>query len=478
MSTLKRIGIMYFRRDLRLVDNTALNECVKENDFILPIFIFDPAQANKNKNKYHGISFILLQHFVHLLDITCQEKLLTKIAVFEGSPVTILSELVSHFKKMTVTVYFNMDYTPFSLQRDTGIFMSIENVKAYSDHLLTRQTEITNYKQLYDINPNDVYKKFTPFYNYYNAAPAQPKAINFKKIKSVSMGKGYNFAGMSTDMFAGMNRIDALKSVRRNIDYANLRDTPHDEEGIFHISHYLKFGIISIREAYYGFRQLTNRSARIAAIRQLYWRDFYTLIAWSNPKLLGWHFDGFDSKEQPKWMKLKKNSALDDKYNKISWRYDEKIINAWKKGITGFPIVDAGMRQLSQIGYMHNRARLITASFLTKICGIDWRIGEMWFAKNLIDYDPIINNGNWLWVAGGGADSQPYFRVFNPWLQQIAHDPDCIYIKKWVPELRDIDNKVIHTYYEQEKIKGYVEPIIDYLVEKEKTYQKYRAALH
>jgi deoxyribodipyrimidine photo-lyase len=482
------LGIMYFRRDLRLEDNTALNKCISENDYILPLFIFDTAQIEEKKNKYYNDpALTLLRHFLSELNDQFMTEFKTNvpITVDEGDTIKILEEISHYTKKFNTTIYFNMDFTPFALQRDTNIFLKMTAlgiaVKAYRDHLLVNlesSTELTNYTQLYAINNKDVYKKFTPFYNYYSAnPPPAPHTVNFKKIKQYVLD-GFKSSGIHTDTYMkDYNRANAIKSLKPNDKYHETHNMMYDEKGTYRLSHYLKFGVISIREAYHALSKVSSAKARVAVIRQLYWRDFYTLIAWANPKLLGWHFDGFDSKKIPKWKKLAENSAIYDKYNEIKWNYNKKIIDAWQLGKTGFPIVDAGMRQLLHTGYMHNRARLITASFLTKICGVDWRIGERWFAQHLIDYDPIINNGNWLWVAGGGADSQPYFRVFNPWLQQKEYDPDCIYIKRWVPELVNVDNKIIHKYYEHAKIENYVSPIIDYSVEKENTYKLYKKVL-
>lgn len=498
-SNKEKLGIMYFRRDLRLTDNTALNKCIEENDRILLLFIFNPIQIDDSINKYYGErSFSLLQHFLQELNEECKDKIGVEISIFKGDPTKVLDDTIKKLNKLNgvgkISIYFNTDYTPFSIQRDTDIFMNcseVATVKAYCDHLLTDTRTITEYQQLYQTNPNDIYKKFTPFYNYYSSIPpSQPHTASVKKIIPQSLKvPEYKMAISNYPEYKNMNRKNALKALSQNIDYHHTHDSPYNEDGTFNISHYLKFGVISIREAYYELQKLTNKNARDAVIRQLYWRDFYTLIAWAYPKLLGWNFGGFNSKRHPVWTKLKENSALYDKYNEIKWNYDKKIIKAWQDGKTGFPIVDAGMRQLLQTGYMHNRVRLITASFLTKICGIDWRVGELWFAKHLIDYDPIINNGNWLWVAGGGADSQPYFRVFNPWIQQIKHDPDCVYIKRWIPELKAVDNKIIHKYYlvaevdSDKKLKGciipkdYAVPVIDYAIEKEKTYVLYKNAV-
>jgi deoxyribodipyrimidine photo-lyase len=483
----EKLGIIYFRRDLRLEDNTALNKCIEENEYILPVFIFDNAQIHEKKNKYYNDkAFSLLRHFLYDLNQQFMKKFKTDFPIntHEGDPTDILFKMLEKLKKFDITVYFNMDFTPFALQRDTNIFIKLANhaiVKAYCDHLLVKVdqlTEITNYKNLYLNDAKDIYKKFSSFYKFYSPRRIDQPHTSTKKIKHHIIDDGFHSSAMlehktKYSFIEKYDRQDALKILSNNINYKNTRDDVSNETGTFHISHYLKFGVISIREAYHAFKNFNNNPA----VRQLYWRDFYTLIAWANPKLLGWHFDGFNDKT-PKWKQLKENSALYDKYNNIKWSYDKKIIEAWETGNTGFPIVDAGMRQLLKTGYMHNRARLITASFLTKICGIDWRVGEMWFAKHLIDYDPIINNGNWLWVAGGGADSQPYFRVFNPWLQQKEHDPLAIYVKRWVPELEKTDIKIIYKYYEYPKIKNYASPIINYTDKKNQTLELYKSGIN
>lgn len=460
------IGIIYFRRDLRIYDNIALNECIKNSDKILPIFIFDPVQASKTSNTYFSDKyFSLLQLFVSQLS----EHFNNKLLLLHDNPTTKLNSLIKSIKSnhpnANITIYFNIDFTPFSIARDSEIYDKIKNanIRSYIDQLLT----ITDIKAIEDksgLLPNKkdgYYKKFTPFYNYYkDMKHLEPHTNKMHDILEIKIDDEYK---LIINKELNFSRKHAIAQLQKSIKYAETHDTPSDESGTYRISHYLKFGIVSIREAYHYLKHTP------AAARQLYWREFYYIIAWNNQQLLQGQISN------------KNNSALNEKYNNIAWADGSSkkiadIIKAWKSGTTGFPIVDAGMRQLSETGYMHNRARLITASFLTKICGIDWRIGEKWFAQHLIDYDPIVNNGNWLWVAGGGADSQPYFRVFNPWLQQVAHDRDCIYIKRWVPELKDVAPKIIHKLYDP-KYQGklnYPDPIIDYDEQKNKTLEKYQ----
>ena len=179
-------------------------------------------------------------------------------------------------------------------------------------------------------------------------------------------------------------------------------------------------------------------------VAQLYWRDFFTHQLFHDPHLLG--------------------HAGVAKYDALTWNYDKKQFRAWCEGMTGFPIVDAGMRQLNATGFMHNRVRMITASFLIKDLGIDWQWGERYFAQKLIDYDPALNNGNWQWVASTGTCAQPYFRIFNPWLQQKRYDPDCLYIKQWMPELKTISARQLHTLFKakQPVVDGYPLPMVDH----------------
>ena len=219
------------------------------------------------------------------------------------------------------------------------------------------------------------------------------------------------------------------------------------------LSPYIKFGCISIREVYQAFKTKHD------FIRQLFWRDFYANILYSFPHVLG--------------------SAMKPNYNKLHWHNNSNLFKKWCNGETGYPVVDAGMRQLLQTGYMHNRARLIVSSFLVKTLLISWEKGEKYFAQHLVDYDPASNNGNWQWTAGSGADSQPYFRIFNPWEQTKNYDSNCEYIKQWIPELKDVPNKDIlnweNTYSQYKNIK-YPKPIVNYKTQKELTLHMYSSA--
>ncbi|MCM2325813.1 MAG: DNA photolyase family protein, partial [Candidatus Woesearchaeota archaeon] len=244
--------------------------------------------------------------------------------------------------------------------------------------------------------------------------------------------------------------LKILSSLGRFAGYSEDRNYP-SRELTTKLSPHNKFGTLSIRETYYEItRQLGEFSV---LLNELYWRDFFTHIGYFFPHVFG--------------------HAFKNKYDNIKWKDDELKFKAWCEGKTGFPIVDAGMRELNSTGFMHNRVRMITASFLIKDLHIDWRKGEKYFATKLIDYDPCVNNGNWQWAASTGCDAQPYFRIFNPWLQQERYDYECRYIKRWLPELKDIGYKSIHNI-KNEPVKGYVSPIIRHDIEKDIALEMYK----
>lgn len=242
-------------------------------------------------------------------------------------------------------------------------------------------------------------------------------------------------------------RIEALK-ILKNVkvfkNYDGGRDLPAKSATSLLSAHH-KFGTCSIRETYWAVRDALG--PRHTLIKELYWRDFFSHIAYHFPHVFG--------------------GAFYPEYDALPWANDKERFQRWCDGLTGFPIVDAGMRELNTTGFMHNRVRMITASFLVKDLHIDWRWGERYFAQHLVDYDPCVNNGNWQWVASTGCDHQPYFRVFNPWLQQKKFDPLCLYIKKWVPELKTVDARQLHRWYEVsgDSADRYPAPVVDHAAE-------------
>jgi deoxyribodipyrimidine photo-lyase len=254
--------------------------------------------------------------------------------------------------------------------------------------------------------------------------------------------------GGRTEGLKRLRLIDGMTSYKADRDIPALGATTM-------LSAHHKFGTISIRETYWRAAEAFGVSCHL--ISELYWRDFFTHIAWHFPHV----FKG----------------AFRPEYNALEWNRSKKDFQRWCEGKTGFPIVDAGMRQMNETGYMHNRVRMIVASFLVKDLHINWQRGEKYFAQKLLDYDPAVNNGNWQWAASTGCDAQPYFRIFNPWLQQKKFDPDAEYIKRWVPELKNVSVKDIHQGYKPNLFSDvkYPEPMVDHAAERQETLKRFKA---
>lgn len=273
------------------------------------------------------------------------------------------------------------------------------------------------------------YKKFTP---YYNVAITK----KFREPKTVSA----KFANSNT---CEVSRI-TLDYAKREFVAANAQL----EGKVNELSAYIKFGFLSIREVY------KTKKNDDEFVRKLIWRDFYANILYLFPDVL--------------------YKPMIAKYEKIKWSDDRNALRKWCEGKTGFPIVDAGMRELNSTGIINNRNRMIVASFLVKVLHINWLLGQQYFAKHLIDYDPASNNGNWQWIASTGVDSQPYFRMFNPWLQHKKFDKDCAYVKRWIPELSDVPARDILKWYDKHsEYNVYIAPIVDYDIQKEITNKKW-----
>ncbi|MCG3109020.1 hypothetical protein L3N51_01310 [Metallosphaera sp. J1] len=418
--------VFVFRRDLRLDDNTCLLRALQECDEVIPVFVLDPRQIGDNpyKSKF-ALGFMVDS----LEDLDGQlRRRGSRLHVLRGYPEKVLPELGG-------TVYFNEDYTPFSLTRDNAIREAMQGrVTSCEDLLLTTKD--------FFIRKGKPYSVFTHFYNDAKKVEVRKPVTNDRKNYAEVDLPGVEVVDLEVERSIPGGRTEGLKVLERagKVDYS-LRNFP-GVEGTTRLSPYLKFGVISPREAYWA----VNEEIR----RQLYWRDFYTLLAYYNPHVFG--------------------HSYRREYDCITWKWNEAHLEAWKQGRTGYPIVDAGMRELNGTGFMHNRTRMITASFLVKVLHVDWRIGERYFATRLVDYDPAVNNGNWQWVASTGADYM--FRVFNPWLQQRKFDPDARYIKRWVPELRDLPAETIHEIY-RFKVSGYPSPIVDYAEEVRKARRMY-----
>ena len=455
-------GLFIFRRDLRIIDNNGLNLLNEKCKNVFTIFIFTPEQVGSG-NKYKSDNSV--QFMIESLeDLASQiSKAGGHLYTFYGHNDSVVADCIKAWDINLVC--FNLDITPYAKERDAKIVALCERMKTYImydyDYYLCEPGSVLN-------GSGNLYVKFTPYYDKAKKIkvekPASKRHLSLKKSDAHIPNKitldetMKKFVGNeNADILVHGGRENAIKQIHiaaKNIKhYEKSRDELSKPTS--QLSAYIKFGNISIREVYYTFKN------NHAFIRQLYWRDFYSGILYSFPRVLG--------------------HALKPKYDKIKWRHNERWFDAWCKGITGIPIVDASQRQLLQTGWTHNRGRMISSSILIKILLIDWRKGEQFYAQHLVDYDVASNNCGWQFSSGSGADSQPYFRYFNPYTQSKDHDPKCEYIKKWIPELKDIDNDIIlnwDTAWENHKDIKYPKPIVDYKEQREKSIKMYKDALY
>lgn len=487
MSKQPGISIFIFRRDLRIRDNTAFIECFKEKDIIIPIFIFSPSQVTNNEYKSNRSVQFMIESLESLEKELSRNNNSNKqpILYFYGQELSIIQSI--HKKIVFDNIYINKDYTPFSKHRDETIksFCDKNKINFYSFH------DVCLYVPGSILTGNgEIYKKYTPFYNNCvknkNLIPSASKVISNNKsfisntklydkclnLKNlISLKEAYlklTIPTATNRFFGGIE--EANKKLSLINEFSNYQDERNDlTKETTQLSPYIKYGCLSIRDVYEKIlSSLKNKSEDI--IKQLIWRDFYIHLMNEYPETL----NGWNSKSG--------NKSLKPKYDNIKWGNNKKWFNSWCNGETGYPIVDACMKELNNTGYMHNRGRLIVSSFLIKILQIDWRWGEKYFATKLIDYDPAVNNGNWQWASGSGADSQPYFRIFNPELQSYKHDKNAEYIKKWMPNLKNIEAKHLHEwqkYYKEYDLDDilYFKPIVEYSKMKENTLKLYKKYL-
>lgn len=414
---------MLFRRDLRLEDNTALCAAARAAAEIVPVFIFDPRQAGPHDYRSENALRFMLASLAELAE---------EISARGGRLTYWRGEAEQEMPRILVAtraeaVFFNRDYTPFSRMRDAGIVKACTaagvRVHAYDDALLHAPEEVVT----------TTGKPYTVYTAYVRAAaqrpPRAPQVLGAARfVKDAVVG---SIAGMPEEWRPTPNPQLRVKGGRREArailaslpaftEYARTRDYPALPTTA--LSAHIKFGTVSLREVYAAVSRALGPEHVL--INELYWHDFFTQIAWHYPHVFG--------------------HAFHRVYDALAWSRDRAAFAAWCEGRTGFPIVDAGMRELNTTGFMHNRVRMIVASFLVKDLWIDWRWGERYFAQRLVDYDPAVNNGNWQWAASTGCDAQPFFRIFNPWLQQKKFDPAAQYITRWVPELAGLSAREIH----------------------------------
>lgn len=428
------IALFWFRRDLRLTDNAALYHALKSGLPVLPLFIFDTEILNDLDDKEDKRVL-----FIHneVLRLNAELKDFgSALLVNHGSPMQVYKQLLTQFN--IKAVYTNHDYEPYAIKRDTEI----------AELLLAKGIQMFTYKDIVVFEKDEVTKddglpytvftpyskkwraKLTPFY--YKPYPTLKYEANFMKWEGSPIPT-LNHMGFKPTNFTFPERV-AKNSIVAN--YTEQRDFPAIN-GTSHLGIHLRFGTLSVR-ALLGYALTRNQTF----VNELIWRDFYHQILSHFPQV--------------------QKHAFKKEYDKIEWDNNPELFKRWCRGTTGIPIVDAGMRELNATGYMHNRVRMVVASFLTKNLLIDWRWGEAYFAEKLLDFDLAANNGGWQWAAGCGTDAAPYFRIFNPITQAKRFDPDNEYIRKWVPEFES---------------PAYPEPIVDLAASRDRCLRVYKQAL-
>ena len=430
MSSKPEISIFWFRRDLRLDDNVGLFQALNSGVSVIPIFIFDDAILESLPKDDARVSFIYESLFKINEKIN---EIGSSILIKKGKTENIWKYLISEFN--IKEVFFNKDYEPYAIQRDKEIKQFLEanqiDVHSYKDQVVFEELEITKSDGL-------PYTIYTPYKNKWmenlklqsklNEYDTQTNFSNFHKFN-------FHFPTISEIEFEKSNVKVTPHNLKQIQNYHETRDFPALDSTSY-LSPHLRFGTVSIRK-------LVNWAVKKNQmfLNELIWREFFMQILYSFPKVVTHNF----------------KSA----YDGIEWRNDEKEFELWCQGKTGYPMVDAGMRQLNQTGYMHNRVRMVVASFLCKHLLIDWRWGEAYFAQKLLDFDLSANVGNWQWAAGTGCDAAPYFRVFNPQIQLEKFDKNGIYIRQWIPEF-DL---------------GYAEPMVDHAFARDRAIATYKAGI-
>ncbi|MEQ9380493.1 MAG: deoxyribodipyrimidine photo-lyase [Imperialibacter sp.] len=429
------IAIFWFRRDLRFEDNAGLYHAMKADLPVLPLFIFDKHILDDLEDK-NDARVMFLHDTLSAMHDRLGEKG-SSLLIRHGTPQQVWKDILKDYP--VKAVYTNHDYEPYARERDETINQLLTKhdipFRTYKDQVIFEKDEVLT-------NSGGYYKVFTPYKNAWlsqlsdSLLEPYTSALSFDnwyQTKALGLPSLPDLGFERADIEIPPNRID-----EETIDhYDKTRDYPA-LDGTSRLGIHLRHGTLSIRK-------LTRKAKEMnqTYLNELIWREFYMQILFHAPQVV--------------------DTSFKPKYDRIPWRNDEDEFERWCTGTTGYPIVDAGMRELNKIGYMHNRVRMITASFLTKHLLIDWRWGEAYFAKKLLDYELANNNGGWQWAAGSGVDAQPYFRVFNPYSQADKFDKEEEYIKKWVPEYGTDD---------------YPEPMVDHKEARERAINTYKKALN
>ena len=461
-------AVHWFRSDLRIADNVALADACRRADALAPVFVMDDALLKAHRDAHPRLRF--LHACLHDL-AAALEAAGSRLIVLHGAPHRCLPALARACKASLVT--WNRDYGPYAKHRDRAVRDALERdgveVRTYKDRVVFEGGEIRAVH-------GGIYTVYTHFrrawWRRFQAdaprpapAPALPGEIPEAPADALREPRGRGLRADTTGIPRGgaapaRERLDAFlggAAHRYHVD----RDRPA-VAGTSRLSPYLRFGAISVRECVRaGLALAAAESAAEEGVRtwidELVWREFYHAILDAHPRVL----DG----------------AFREAGDALEWDDDADRLQAWQAGMTGYPIVDAGMRELAATGWMHNRVRMIAASFLTKDLHIDWRTGERWFMRRLVDGDPASNNGGWQWAASTGADAQPYFRIFNPATQGERFDPGGEYVRRWVPELEGLPGKAVHRPWTAPlESRAYPAPIVDHSRERAVALARFRAA--
>lgn len=430
------VNIFWFRRDLRVEDNAGLYHALKSGNPVLPIFIFDKEILDKLDDKDDArVSFIYKA--IEELNKECHKHHSSLLVIYD-KPEHAWKKLLTEYD--IAGVYTNHDYEPaYAKDRDNGIkdLLAKHNItiNTYKDQVIFEKDEVTKDDgkpyTVYTPYKNKWYQKLKPFY--LKAYPSEKYLKNLHQFKAPAIPTLKEMGFVKSEIDYPEKEYDSVIA-----DYAKNRDFPAIT-GTSHVGVHLRFGTVSIRRC----ARDAHKAHEKTWLNELIWREFYMMILHHFPQTM--------------------DHAFRPEYDRIEWINNEEQFEAWCKGETGFPLVDAGMRELNATGYMHNRVRMVVASFLSKDLLIDWRWGERYFARKLLDYEMASNVGGWQWAAGSGTDAAPYFRIFNPDSQLKKFDPKLEYIKKWVPEYADFSK--------------YPKPIVDHAFARERCLKAFKAAL-
>lgn len=461
-------GLHWFRNDLRLQDNRALGDLFQAVDEWCGLFVLEPRLVNKPSVSRKRLSFL----FGCLDDLASDiAEVGSRLVIVEGPAETQIPQ-VMHELSISV-LSFNEGTTPFARSRDQSVIRSVEKaghqVLKRRDHVIFSATDIRSSKgsaySVYTPYRNAWWKKYSQSDHGDFTASKRPRPIaNFGTVSTprlfIKLKKNLEKPTFKGGYRAANNRLNQFLN-KPVAHYHQNRDRP-DLDGTSRLSMHLRFGTLSVRECFKQALEASHSDPSYKSgvqrwLDELVWREFYNAILEENPRVLHGNYR--------------------QEYDYLNWRNNPKDFSAWCTGRTGFPIVDAGIRQLLSTGWMHNRARMIVASFLTKDLLIDWKLGERFFFEHLVDGDPASNNGGWQWAASTGTDAQPYFRIFNPWKQSERWDPEGDYIRHWVAELRDVPASQLHSPTSAAQLASdYPTPIVDHASQRRVALMEYRKA--